>query len=292
MIDWSALWRDNPADAEKQWLEAVRSWVPGSLEGEDLANYQVAMATYLDARQVKPLALDDRGVPDWLPHYLMSQWFRADESRDGAPEVGLAMVQDTAAALNAFPAFTASTRLAGILECDVHPIIGRLLPLPEFMEACLPGDPTRFQIEWRTAPWKSKGQLVFGTCQVIPKRDRALQTGTTRPFWRITLSLPVWMMLDDQERERLVHHEMGHAELLVSEDGLKVTPKVKGHEIEEFAATAGRYGTMGEMQARVIAHAAAHPVTIRMIEAAGWDKGQALLFAPSESAREPLRMAR
>lgn len=285
-MNWKSMWMEDPQDAEEKWLEAVETWTPGT---ED-PDYESAMQAFLDARQVQPLSCDDRGVPDWLPHYVMSRWFVADEARNGEQEILHEMVGQVFGGLEHAPAFIAGSRLAGVRECDVHPIINRLLPLPEFVDRCLPGDPTRFAIEWRVSPWKSKGMLVFGQCKPMPKRERALWSGAGKPFWRMTLSLPAWMMMDDGERERLVHHELGHAELEVSETG-KETPKGRGHEMEEFAATVGRYGVMGEAQACVVAHAAAHPETVRLIEAAGWDRGQGLLFVPNGSS-EPLRMVR
>lgn len=57
----------------------------------------------------------------------------------------------------------------------------------------------------------------------------------------ITLGWEHWIMLTDQDRQRLVHHELEHLEV---DEGLKL----RGHDFEDFASIVELYGLRSESE--------------------------------------------
>jgi hypothetical protein len=131
-------------------------------------------------------------------------------------------------------------------------------------------------VVWRVKAAGSMGMVVLGTCKPVGKRERQTWRGEgPAPLWRLTLALDVWCLLTEQERWRLVHHELMHATYKGSG---KATPGGRAHDIEEFAATVARYGLMTETQAQFVGQAVARE---ELAERWGVDAatGQGLLFA-------------
>lgn len=134
----------------------------------------------------------------------------------------------------------------------------------------------RILIEWRTGKWASSGMVVRGKAGPVPKRQRATwppEDGPP-PWYRITLSLPAWLLMDDDARYRLIHHEMGHCG--VSDAG---DPSVIAHDVEDFVSTASRFGPSHPDECRLAQAVAQHPETpIRMRSWEVDDRGQGQLF--------------
>ncbi len=96
------------------------------------------------------------------------------------------------------------------------------------------------EIRWRLSTWSSQGSAVLGRAKPVPRADREAWTGGgPAPDFRVTLSLPYWIVATDEERRRLLHHELGH--LQWKEDG---SPGSRGHDIEEFADTIRAFGLL------------------------------------------------
>lgn len=134
----------------------------------------------------------------------------------------------------------------------------------------------RILVEWRGGKWTSCGMMVRGKAGPIPKRQRLTWPSEDgpAPWFRITLSLPAWLLLDDDERYRLLHHEMGHCG--ISAAGQPIT---LAHEVEEFVSTSARFGPAHPDHIRLSQAIAHHPETvIRMREWEIDDRGQGQLF--------------
>jgi hypothetical protein len=117
----------------------------------------------------------------------------------------------------------------------------------------------RILIDWYTRITKKNDDLVLGRAGAMsPKMRATWRGGGERPWWRVELSLPYWLAVDDQKaRERLVHHELMHLKLQVLEleNGDEVEkPKIRNHHVEEFVHTIRRFGPMpGSAQEEFIA---------------------------------------
>ena len=112
-------------------------------------------------------------------------------------------------------------------------------------------DPDRIRWVWKTTHPKKNGRAILGSCKALGKKDRNLQKRGTPYLWEITFSLDYWLVAGEQERRRLVHHEMAHCKPEVEEDG-SITPKVNGHDIEEMLPTMIHFGPLDESQSAVI----------------------------------------
>jgi hypothetical protein len=168
--------------------------------------------------------------------------------------------------------------------------LARLADLPELalgqplVQEIVTGYPERahlrgavVEINWKTTSWKSRGSLIFGKAGPTPKEYRECWTGKgAAPLFRVKLSLPYWMVADEQERRRLVHHELGHCTWKDGDRGNG--PAGKHHDMEEFADTVARFGLMedNEGQGHVAIAILQHPET--EIRIRPWGGRQANLF--------------
>lgn len=135
-----------------------------------------------------------------------------------------------------------------------------------------------FGIRWRCGSWKRNGSTTWGNCKLVSKSTAPTWDGAAwLPKWTITLNLGIWLLLSPEQRRRLIHHEMCHADT----DHETGKPKTRGHAIEENPETLARFGAMGGTQAFALLVGNTHKETARLVEAAGWDqRGQGLLFMP------------
>jgi len=259
---------------DEAWLRLVTDYHPGR-PVEDLDEYQKVMKAYLEITDQTADYITVDGVCDWAPVHIRNEMWRAEDIREGK-DIQAGSIDVMREWITALPDYMPNERLEKLPGFDVRSIIDRLLIQPEFKDAGLPEDPRAFRILWRNSKWVSKGAVVFGSLSTVSKKDRNLWKEGYVPLWTMTLSLPAWPSREEWEKERLVHHEMGHADFDV--DAAKA--KTKGHDMEENLATIARYGARDKGHACVIAHANAHPRTIELIQAAGWADGQGLLFKP------------
>jgi len=114
----------------------------------------------------------------------------------------------------------------------------------------------RILVDWHAGLTRKNRDLVFGRASVVsPKARGAWRGGGVRPWWRVELSLPYWLAAaSDAARWRLVHHELMHLAVLVTDDdeGALDKPGLRNHDVEEFVATVRRFGPSGEAQELLI----------------------------------------
>lgn len=79
------------------------------------------------------------------------------------------------------------------------------------------------------------GKTVFGTAGLVPKKVRPLLKADYD--FIIVLALDVWDDSKPERRRIMVDHELSHCGK--NEDG---SPKMKPHDLEEFATIVKRYG--------------------------------------------------
>ena len=275
------------ADVQAAWLAQVRTWQPGTDYPDPMA-YEAAMAAYMAIRATPPaiVSTGDDGRPDWASVYVHEQLWRGPSLREREHSVDPEAIDQMVTGLSPLPSHMDGSRLATVPGLDVRVFVRANLALPEFAAANLPADPTRFAVIWRTKAWRSKGQTVLGTCQAVPLKERELWSrGGRVPLWRLTISLPYWLLATEMERHRLIHHELSHAVLQESEqeDGTALeTPSTQGHDIEEGLPTLARYGARDTAQAALLFAAIMHPRTRRIAQEERWDPrtGQGIMFPP------------
>lgn len=204
----------------------------------------------------------------------------AEDTRKGGPPTS-AGAREIMGKLLDFPQdYLPGAVLSEIAECDVAAMVDQLLvecpeiEIPEHYH-------DRVDFVWRKAAGKSQGAVVLGSLKPVGKRERQTWQGQGRaPWWRITLSLDVWCLLTREERWRLLHHELMHATVKEDANGEITGPSGRAHDVEEWAATVGRYGLAAEQQARFVGQALARDVG-EDLRVYGVDPatGQGLLFS-------------
>ena len=132
-------------------------------------------------------------------------------------------------------------------------------------------DPRRVTYTWKLKHGTKSGAYTLGTCAVRSKKLRQLEAQrdplAVVPWWEVTIALDIWLTLTDEERARLVHHELMHCCGLLNEDGKYDEPKTRMHDIEEFAATLARFGAApGESQIRVLKVAGSNPDIVARVQ--------------------------
>lgn len=269
-------------DVTSVWVERVKGKKCDFTE--DDSEYCTNMDAYLSIRtqnehhKINP-------AQDWATYLLDDVATWAEHVRSEDIEITQDALDLAIDKLSPLPAFLPFSRVEGTLP--VFPIIDELLPLQEFVDRNLPEDSSCFDVVWRCGSWKSKGQVINGQCKPIGKRELALWPNDNPPLWRIELNLPYWMLMTDDERKALIHHEMCHAELDLGVEG---KPKATGkpHTIQQHIETLGRFGAQTEDEASAIAHAYAHPNTQRLLKQYGFDAktGQGLLWESLEKRTE------
>lgn len=188
------------------------------------------------------------------------QWRRDAESDE---PIVTARNMESVRDLMALPAkFYPVDAFAEVEDLNVMPIVEGLY------DACpeLVGSADRVRVTWRVKHGSRNGDVTMGTCGLVSGKIRDLDRAAGRPVhdWEVTLALDVWILLTPPERERLVHHELMHCAIKPGGENSDPKPSIRNHEIEEFGATAARYGLVAH-QIRPVALAAAHPETAQAI---------------------------
>ncbi len=135
----------------------------------------------------------------------------------------------------------------GIPDLDVWRAARTVLELDEFEG--IRADSGRIEFAWRTVHAASCGKAVLGKAAKVSQRERDLwpDEAGAAPWWRVTIALDLWLGATDEQRERLVHHELMH--LAVDSDG---KPALRAHDVEEFVVTAKRYGASDHEQEQLV----------------------------------------
>lgn len=163
-----------------------------------------------------------------------------------------------------------------IQELDLGPMVRRLLATcPEL--AHLAGRP--IDCNWWTGKRNRHGKVLLGTAKVVSGKERDLWTNGVPPWWKVELSLPYWLLADDMERYRLLHHELMHCRVKVSGEDEEESPTVVSHDVEEFVSTVGRFGFRDAYQFALTENGQRH--SEYEIRKRDWEftiEGQGLLF--------------
>lgn len=268
-----------PSEVENAWLKHVAWFRPGrELESDHSAlDYQQAMNAFRDivgdegisTEEALAITSDGRSLLDWAPWYVRSQQESARKLRySNLARINLSTVMALSGMLEELPDYIPGKRLAPLVGLNIRPILEDLLGLDEFADDReLPLNPDLFEIRWRRTKWMSQSRIVKGSCRPIPKAERELWEGDgDLPLWRITLSLPYWLLMDEYERRELIHHELGHAQAKVLESEqegapVEIVPNGEGHDYETFYPTKARYGAGSPFEARLLFEAVTHPRT-------------------------------
>jgi hypothetical protein len=121
----------------------------------------------------------------------------------------------------------------------------------------------KYRLTWRLSKWAKKGRSVFGSSGPITDKNR--EQFSVEESWQITLSLTKWLLLDEQGRERLIHHELMH---VVTAD----------HAVQEFPETVQRYGCHHKQQVEMVIAAITRDDFMLSVEKWGLGKGDQVLL--------------
>lgn len=148
------------------------------------------------------------------------------------------------------------------------------------------GKPVRFV--WRAEQKEKDGKIILASCKVFPKRERQLwdevERGGPCPWWEIEIGLAGWILATEHERLHVLHHELMHCDVKVSDVG-EEKPAIRAHDIQEFTATVGRFGPLTTADSSFAENLTRHPrhQEHRAREGHRWQvdvAGQGLLFTP------------
>jgi hypothetical protein len=78
------------------------------------------------------------------------------------------------------------------------------------------------------------------------------------PWWKLELCMASWILLDETERMRTLHHLLCSANVRVDAGGAVDSPCVDPPAVEAFAATVGRFGVQNAAQVAFIENALEH----------------------------------
>lgn len=201
-------------------------------------------------------------LPDWIEVVVRDLLFEAQCLRGDFDDTASAMF---ALEVGDIPAYIPGERLAAVL--DVQAQLDELIANSEnlFRLRTLLADTGGIVVTWRKKHWSSKGKVVVGHFRKLSDRDRARlgDSEQSQPVAEITLALNYWLVADELERERVLYHELLHAQV---ESGKL---KAVGHDVETFAAEVARYGLQTQEEAELVAAALSHPRTPELLEELG-----------------------
>ena len=217
-------------------------------------------------------------LPDWIEVLVHDMLTRVEDWR-GEFESSHAARVKCAAEIDLLPAFIPAERLVMFDVLDVAAVIEEaLVAFPDLASL------RTFQFDWvwRRNTWKSQGATVLGKAKALGKRDRELHpAGEARaPHGRIELALDHWIVMDPEERLRLVHHELLHFKV----DGERL--KVRTHDVEAFIEEVEAHGITSEALAHLVGAALKHPSLPDQLEEYGVElKGIQLSLFSAGGAR-------
>jgi len=124
----------------------------------------------------------------------------------------------------------------------------------------------KYRLTWRTGKWTAQGGPCWGSSKPIPQPTR--EKYDIAESWEIVLALPIWLLLDDDGKDRLLHHELMHA-----------ATNERGHPVAEWPETVARYGLLTRDQAVLALAGIAHESARKRVEVWGLlPTGQTTLF--------------
>lgn len=256
MDAWKVFGLKNAADAADPalirdlWLREVSWWKPGM---EFTLGYREA-----NAAAGVLLGLDIKPESDWLP--VLVSLVNAMPIRE-TPDVEAEQIEACAGMFKKAPKTVTHDRLADVPECQqASDLVAQLLGWEEFaVNRGLILGPGDFNILWKPRSMTGKGTTVHASMSKIPEERRALWPTNPAPGFCLRINLPYWLLCDDVERKRLIHHELCHASR--AEGKAQILP----HAIEENLETVMRFGARDASHARLMAIGMGHTRTQKIL---------------------------
>lgn len=232
----------------------------------DYLTSEVGHAGWLKSPERQIYTVDP--LPDWLE--MLVGWLSEDamglrgefeESVDAMGALSMGLV----------PAYVPGERLAHLDDLDVGAVVQEVLD--DYAEDlfdlhCLvQQQPRAIGWTWRRKAWSAQGAVAIGKARKLSDRERARMPGSDaeRPFGELQLALSYWLVADNEERRRLVFHELCHFTAEANDDGERKL-KVVGHDIETFALELKVFGLRDREQAEAIVAAVQHPSTAQRLD--------------------------
>lgn len=105
----------------------------------------------------------------------------------------------------------------------------------------------RIEYIFRSDTPKTKGKSVRGTMRIVSslnaffgRENREAKDQPIKRFFAMVISRPAWDVMDADERQALVDHELCHAYATYDDGGTKL--QLLHHDLEEFTAVVLRHG--------------------------------------------------
>jgi len=182
------------------------------------------------------------------------------------------------------PVWIRNQDLVAGFEDLAGPVLNRLRPLPEFSTWAA----QVIEVRWTRRPIVVRDMVLTealaGRVKAVSIPDRLLWTGQgPAPAFRLELSLPWWLLADDDEQERGLHHLLAYCGMETGD-----RPVLRKADIVAHASTLARFGVGGVRQAMAVAHAQAHPTHERLLREYGFDpaSGQGMLWQEHRLPRQ------
>ena len=141
------------------------------------------------------------------------------------------------------------------------------------------------RIRWSTRNRTSRGapRKVFTT--PVGLADRQSWTGTVEaPWFVLDLSLPWWLVADEEERASWLHHALMQMGIKETSSGAQ-SPQKRFPDMVSFISTVGRFGPKTMEEGRFLNEGNNHPRTAPKLEEWGFSESEAqgFLFSPFET---------
>ena len=223
----------------------------------------------------------EHGELDWAALYARDLFQVGEDTRGDVDHIDLdeqAYMQARRTMIAACKPLGESTwgyRLEGIEPFELGELLPGLLAYPEFALHGLPaGDLSCYAVKWRWSKWESQGCVIHATIKPLSPKERSTWEAGPPPLFVITINGPTWLLRNEHERVQLLHHELCHAKVDITDDdsemediaGMK--PSSLPHDAEICGYTVARFGAMTVREARLIEAAWHNAHTQELLEAA------------------------
>lgn len=215
------------------------------------------------------------GELDWAKLFALDLFQKGEDARNDEAQISGDMRRTMLTACKPLGESTWGYRLAGVEPFELREMLAGLLCLPEFTLNGLPADDLSvYAIKWRWSKWESKGCTTLAAIKPVSPKERGTWEAGPPPLFVITINGPEWLLLTEHERMALLHHELCHAKVDVTDDDGEVgdivhlKPSSLPHDAEVMGYTAMRFGAMNVREAQLIEAAYHNAHTQALLEEA------------------------
>lgn len=210
---------------------------------------------------------------DWMVLHLLQSTQEAARDRTDATPPGAALLEQARQHFKGLPKMIPGWRTLGIPQLDVFSFIREALLYHEIVDLKLPSGRWAYQITWRTSKWEKNDRFVSVNTKALNAQSQATYAGPGRaPLWDITISMPLWLVSDAEERLSLVHSVL--SQLKVTRGGQRsdktydMKPGTMPEDLKAPAKTLARFGARTFSEAQMIAAAFSNPHTQLLVKLA------------------------